>query len=89
MPSLSESPRVLEVEKRTLLRTTLSDPLIPWPVMTRATLSAAAGMVACRRKVLSSRAEASSLSGTSGTLFGGFWAVSLAVSWFEGFRGRI
>jgi len=27
--------------------------------------------------------------GTSGTLFGGFWAVSLAVSWFEGFRGRI
>jgi len=29
------------------------------------------------------------LNGTSGTLFGGFWAVSLAVSWFEGFRGRI
>jgi len=29
------------------------------------------------------------LTGTSGTLFGGFWAVSLAVSWFEGFRGRI
>jgi len=33
--------------------------------------------------------EAEGLTGTSGTLFGGFWAVSLAVSWFGGFRGRI
>jgi len=27
------------------------------------------------------------LTGTSGTLFGGFWAVSAAVSWFGGGGG--